>query len=162
MRHAHGTLGTLEGLDNPSLLVVPAGAEVELWDDLAFRPTIRHNPSATRPGTARRSSSTASAASSITDLNGNTVTFGASSITHSSGVGLALLRDGQGRITQITDPNGGVQTYAYDAAGDLASHTSAVGNVTRFSYDAEHNLTGDPRSEREPWSRATTTTPTAG
>lgn len=135
-----GTLGTLEGLDNGSLLVVPAGAEVELWDDLTFQ---TYNPRRFRYTTKDGEKIVVdriTGVQSITDLNGNTVTFGTASIMHSSGVGLSLVRDGQGRITQITDPSGGLQTYTYDAAGDLRSHTSAVGGVTTFTYDAAHNL----------------------
>ena len=57
------------------------------------------------------------------DLNGNTLTFGAGGITHSAGRSVTYLRDGLGRITRITDPNGNQHHYTYDANGDLSSHT---------------------------------------
>ena len=44
---------------------------------------------------------------SITDLNGNVLTFGADGITSSAGgLNIPFVRDSQGRITQITDPAG--------------------------------------------------------
>ena len=83
----------------------------------------------------------------IEDRNGNTLTIGPGGITHSSGVGVTFARDGLGRITSITDPEGGVQTYAYDAAGDLVSHDDATGGQTTFGYATGHYLTDiiDPR-----------------
>ena len=40
----------------------------------------------------------------LKDLNGNQLTITSAGITHSSGKSISFLRDGQGRITQITDP----------------------------------------------------------
>jgi RHS repeat-associated protein len=74
---------------------------------------------------------------SITDLNGNTVTFGPGSISHSAGKSLALNRDDQGRITSIVDPSGNQYVYAYDVDGNLASATDPTGSTTRFTYDTE-------------------------
>jgi RHS repeat-associated protein len=135
-----GTLGKLEGLDNPSLFVAPAGSEVELWDDDTFD---TYNP--------RRFRYTALDGTSVvidridgvvssTEPNGNTLQIGAFGITHSSGKSVTFVRDGAGRITQIVDAKGQGQIYTYDARGDLRSHTSAVGNVTRFTYDGNHHL----------------------
>jgi YD repeat-containing protein len=73
----------------------------------------------------------------IRDRNGNTVTFGPLGVTHSAGLSIAFTRDSEGRITQVTDPNGNVQRYAYDINGDLASHTDAQGRVTSFLYNYE-------------------------
>ena len=44
------------------------------------------------------------------------------------------MRDSQGRITSITDPNGNSIIYAYSPSGDLASVTDRDGNVTSFGY----------------------------
>ena len=87
---------------------------------------------------------------SARDLNGNTLTFGPNGVTHSSGKGIAFVRDGQGRITQITDPNGNIQTYTYDANGDLITHTDALGNTSRYLYNLSHGLLEirDPRGLR--------------
>jgi RHS repeat-associated protein len=56
----------------------------------------------------------------ITDPSGNTVTFTANAIVHSGGRSIGLERDGQGRITAVTLPNGEVTLrYRYDSRGDL-------------------------------------------
>ena len=83
----------------------------------------------------------------VTDPNGNTLTYSSSGIVHSSGKSVTFSRDGQGRITHITDPNGNAIDYAYNANGDLASVTNQVGEVTRHRYNRSHGLTEyiDPR-----------------
>jgi RHS repeat-associated protein/uncharacterized repeat protein (TIGR01451 family) len=59
---------------------------------------------------------------SIKDLNGTTLTFTRDGITSSmGGLTVPFVRDAQGRITQITDPNGKIFLYSYDAVGDLVS-----------------------------------------
>ena len=84
---------------------------------------------------------------SITDLNGNSLTVNNNGLVHSSGKNITFTRDGQGRITQVTDPSGNVQTYTYDTAGDLISHRDMENNVTSFGYDNNHYLLDitDPR-----------------
>ncbi|HEY2170226.1 MAG TPA: RHS repeat-associated core domain-containing protein, partial [Candidatus Angelobacter sp.] len=86
---------------------------------------------------------------SITDTNGNILTFGANGVTSSAGsINLPFLRDNQGRITKITDLNGGIYSYAYDAAGNLSAVTfPGTSNPATYAYDATHLLTGktDPR-----------------
>jgi len=135
-----GTLGQLQGLDNGSLLVVPGGPEVELWDDATFQ---TYDPRRFRYTTVSGQQiviDRVTGVESVSDPNGNTLTFGAGGITHSSGKSVTFTRDGLGRITQITDPAGGVQHYAYDGAGDLIRHTSPVGSATNFTYDGAHGL----------------------
>jgi RHS repeat-associated protein len=70
----------------------------------------------------------------ITDLNGNTVTFTDAGIQHSSGVEVTFQRDNRGRITAINSPDGQTLRYAYNAAGDLASFTSQAELTTTFAY----------------------------
>ncbi len=86
---------------------------------------------------------------SIRDTNGNGIAISSNGITHTggAGIGVAFARDAQGRITSITDPNGGVRTYAYDQFGDLVSYTNTEGDVTRFTYNSDHGLLdiNDPR-----------------
>jgi len=77
---------------------------------------------------------------SMRDLNGNTLTFSANGITSSTGTGVTLLRDSQGRITKITDPNGNSSTYGYTGA-DLTSYTDRTTNTTTFSYAPGDYLT---------------------
>jgi YD repeat-containing protein len=87
---------------------------------------------------------------SIHEPNGNTLTFSESGITHSSGVAISFVRDGAGRITAITTPDGQQVRYAYTSAGDLISFTDRVGGQTRFTYAAGHYLEDilDPRGVR--------------
>jgi RHS repeat-associated protein len=77
---------------------------------------------------------------SITDADGNVTTFSPTGITHSSGRGLRMERDSEGRITRVTDPVGNTVTYAYDPYGDLVAVTDQVGGTTRYVYDTLHNL----------------------
>jgi RHS repeat-associated protein len=86
----------------------------------------------------------------IQDTNGNTLTFGATGVTHSSGPAVTFTRDSQGRITAVTDPMGQRIRYSYDAAGNLAAVTDRAGNTTTFTYAAGHLLQDilDPLSNR--------------
>ena len=77
---------------------------------------------------------------SITDPAGTTITFGQNGFTRSDGLGLTFTRDGQGRITRMTDPNGNNVDYTYDAAGDLVAVTNGAGATTTFLYDNDHFL----------------------
>lgn len=52
----------------------------------------------------------------IEDRNGNELFINSNRIVHSGGTSIAFVRDGQGRITRITDPNSEDRDYAYDAA----------------------------------------------
>lgn len=70
----------------------------------------------------------------ITDLNGNVVTFSDTGIQHSSGASIGFVRDHRGRITAIVDPAGNVIRYTYNAAGDLVKLTNQVGLETRYEY----------------------------
>ncbi len=83
----------------------------------------------------------------VTDPNGNTLTYSSAGITHSSGKSVSFARDGHGRITHITDPNGNQINYSYNVNGDLASVTNQVGEVTQHRYNRSHGLTEyiDPR-----------------
>ena len=84
---------------------------------------------------------------SITDRNGNTVTFGPDGILHSAGKSVTFTRDAAGRITTITDPLGHTLRYTYDFYGDLVSVIDQESNVTLFKYNNQHGLVDiiDPR-----------------
>jgi RHS repeat-associated protein/uncharacterized repeat protein (TIGR01451 family) len=77
---------------------------------------------------------------SETDRNGNTVTVDAAGIHSSLGPSLTFTRDSTGRITKLTHPDGSTVLYGYNGAGDLVSVTDENGNVVTFSYDANHNM----------------------
>nr|ART36397.1 C664 [uncultured bacterium] len=67
---------------------------------------------------------------SIKNLDGNTLTFGPNGITSTAGnLTVPFVRDAEGRIREITDPNGKVFTYNYDANGDLVSVNTPDTNV---------------------------------
>ncbi len=68
------------------------------------------------------------------DLNGNSLTFNSNAIEHSAGPQLQIGRDGQGRIIDITDPEGNAWLYDYDANGDLESFSDPDGNTSVYTY----------------------------
>lgn len=76
----------------------------------------------------------------VRDANRNTLTFSENSIASSTGIVIRVARDSAHRITQITDPQGGLLRYAYSAAGDLLSFTNQLNQVWSYSYDANHRL----------------------
>jgi RHS repeat-associated protein len=71
---------------------------------------------------------------SVTDTNGNTLTYSDNGIVSSTGVRVTFERDPLGRITSVTDPSGRRARYEYDVDGDLVAATDIDGNVTRFVY----------------------------
>jgi len=77
---------------------------------------------------------------SVTDRNGNTLSFTHDGILHSAGKSVLFTRDAEGRITVITDPNGEQILYRYDAEGDLVGVTDQEGNETTFEYRPNHLL----------------------
>ncbi|MEZ4314846.1 MAG: RHS repeat-associated core domain-containing protein [Polyangiaceae bacterium] len=77
----------------------------------------------------------------IGDPNGNAVILSQTGIVNQpSGVGLSLSRDGQGRITALTGPDGKQVKYAYGPTGDLATVTDRAGQITTFHYFFDHLL----------------------
>nr|WP_161501616.1 putative Ig domain-containing protein [Rhodopirellula sp. SM50] len=70
----------------------------------------------------------------ITDLNGNTVTFSDDGISHSSGTSVDFVRDAKGRITEVVQPSGDTLVYQYDVGGDLRSFTDLAGLTTSYTY----------------------------
>ncbi|APZ93419.1 putative Ig domain-containing protein [Fuerstiella marisgermanici] len=78
----------------------------------------------------------------ITDLNGNVVTFSEDGIAHSSGESIQFIRDNRGRIEQVIDPAGQTIEYGFDLAGDLVSVTNQADLTTRYTYrsDTPHFL----------------------
>ncbi len=79
---------------------------------------------------------------SVTDPNGVTVNITPNGFQRSDGLSVTFVRDTQGRITRLTDPEGNNINYEYDAVtGDLAAVIDAELNRTEFVYDANHFLT---------------------
>jgi RHS repeat-associated protein len=92
---------------------------------------------------------------SITDRSGNGLTVTPNGITSTTGLSVPFVRDVSNRITQITDPQGNIYSYAYDGNGNLASvtyppttQTSALcpnttqPNTSTYTYDSNHLYTG--------------------
>jgi len=50
-------------------------------------------------------------------------------------------QQGLTKVTSVTDPDGRVTRYAYDANLNLASITDTLGRVTTYTYDANGNVT---------------------
>lgn len=73
----------------------------------------------------------------IQDVHGNRVTFSDTEIAHSAGPRVSLVRDGAGRITEISGPEGVVLRYAYSAQGDLISVVHPSGAVGTYAYASE-------------------------
>lgn len=88
----------------------------------------------------------------VIDTTGNSLTYSASGIQHSSGVGVQFVRDAQGRITSIQLPGGDSLNYTYGDAGDLVASADALGNETTYGYlrNPMHYLRDiiDPRGVR--------------
>jgi RHS repeat-associated protein len=135
-----GTVGRLEALANPNLVILNAGLEDELVDDQTLNTYDPQLFRYTLPDGTAIEIHRSQGVQKITDPNGNTLTFQPGGIIHSSGKTLSFDRDPQGRITQITDPAGEMNVYTYDAEGNLATHTDQAGALTRFFYDHRHNL----------------------
>ena len=136
-----GTLGVLESLDNNNLTILDGQpGVVDLLDDLTNN---TYNPQRFKYTAANDTEIVihkSSGVESIRDPNGNTLSFGVGGIVHSGGKSVLFQRDGEGRITQLTDPNGNVQIYTYDANGDLTRHIDTENNSTKFSYNHNHGL----------------------
>jgi RHS repeat-associated protein len=79
---------------------------------------------------------------SVTDRNGNTLTFTDAGISSSAGPAITFGRNPQGRIVSVTDPMGQSIRYQYDANGDLVAVTDRMNNPTQFVYrtDRPHYL----------------------
>ena len=137
-----GTLGTLEALGNPDLLIVSGGAE-----DGAASTTPRSRPTsrsstATPPSRACGSRSRRTdGVKKVTDRNGNAVTFGPGGILHSDGTGIVFTRDAQGPDRARSPiPPGNVQSYAYDGNGDLVPTPTRPGPSRATRTTARHDL----------------------
>ncbi|MEM7316068.1 MAG: putative Ig domain-containing protein, partial [Planctomycetota bacterium] len=107
---------------------------------VAFIIGFPYNPSnyqLTRPdGTAYQYSETAGL-QTVSDRNGNQLTYTRDGISHSSGESVQFVRDDLGRIAEIIDPDGNTIHYAYDDLGNLTSVEDQAKVATQFSYFTE-------------------------
>ncbi|MDB9426649.1 putative Ig domain-containing protein [Microcystis aeruginosa CS-564/01] len=80
----------------------------------------------------------------VTDRNSNKLTFSDEGIISSTGAEIDFIRDSQGRITEIIDPDGKSIKYVYDSKGDLIKVIDRTNNTTELVYDdpnRQHFLT---------------------
>ena len=79
----------------------------------------------------------------VSDRNGNILTYTDNGIFSSTGQSITFNRDPQGRILEIIDPEGNSIEYSYDVNGDLVTVEDRTDAVTTFKYeDSEpHYLT---------------------
>ena len=137
-----GTLSTLEPLDHPitSLVVGSFPGPVELWSQ--ENTTIHDSASyrLTTPDGREFVIHDEDGLRTITDVNGNVVSFSDDGISHSKGISIEFVRDGEGRIERLIDPLGHEMVYEYDPAGDLRKVTDQVEEVTEFTYLGDHFL----------------------
>ncbi|OUL29670.1 hypothetical protein BV378_05730, partial [Nostoc sp. RF31YmG] len=73
----------------------------------------------------------------VTDNNGNKLTYTDAGIYSSTGKQITFERDAQGRIASVKDPMGELIRYGYNANGDLVSVTDRENNTTRMEYNTE-------------------------
>ncbi|GJM09837.1 MAG: hypothetical protein DHS20C11_21130 [Lysobacteraceae bacterium] len=133
--------GSLTTLDNANLIIVDAQpGVVQLLDDSTFDVFNPQRFSYVTQGGTEFVIDRELGLQSVTDIDGNSLTFTEAAITHSSGKSLTFSRDSLGRISQVTDPMGHSQNYNYDGLGNLARHVDAMGNVTTFRYARDHVL----------------------
>ncbi|MES2598702.1 MAG: fibro-slime domain-containing protein [Verrucomicrobiota bacterium] len=88
----------------------------------------------TRPDGTRFTYTQTEGLKKAVDPASNQLTFTPDGVTHTSGVSIQFIRDSQGRISEIRDPEGKAIKYAYNAAGDLISVTDRLNNLTQFTY----------------------------
>jgi RHS repeat-associated protein len=143
-----GVYGKLTSDGCGTLIRTSGGAQCFLSADPTYRPTVY---AYTDPYGRVYTMTAAGKMLSIKDLNGNVLTFSATGITsNNGGLNVPFVRDAQGRITQITNPDGKAYRYNYDAAGDLSavelpgmstpiSYTYAAGHFFRNSTDPRGN-----------------------
>jgi RHS repeat-associated protein len=145
-----GVYGKLASNGCSTLIQSNGGVACYLSSDLTYRPTVY---TYTDPYGRVYTMTAAGQMQSIKDLNGNVLTFSATGITSSAGgLNVPFLRDAQGRITQITDPEGKTFRYSYDAAGDLSTvELPDVSTPISYTYDPGHFFSSstDPRGNTE-------------
>jgi RHS repeat-associated protein len=145
-----GVYGKLTSDGCGSLIRTSGGVQCFLSSDPTYHPTVyAYTDVAGRVYTM----TAAGKMQSIKDLNGNVLTFSATGITSSNGgLNVPFARDAQGRITQITDPDGKAYRYNYDAAGDLSAvELPGVSTPASYTYNAGHFFLSakDPRGNTE-------------
>jgi YD repeat-containing protein len=134
------------------------GLDIMSADGYCCQDGSQYNPTGyiyTDPNGTSYTISAAGNLQSIQDRSGNGLTITANGITSTTGLNVPFVRDSSNRITQITDPQGNIYQYGYDANGNLATVTYPnTPQPSTYTYDANHlYLSGtDARSNPLPTS----------
>ncbi|MDZ4851880.1 MAG: putative Ig domain-containing protein [Pirellulaceae bacterium] len=88
----------------------------------------------TKDGAVFQIDAVAGVVRSLTDRNGNTLSYSQDGITSSRGPTVTFARDARGRIIAANGPDDKQVRYKYDESSDLVSVTDPAGNVTSFVY----------------------------
>ena len=132
----HGSLSDA-GTGCPVDLLAPNGS---LWE--CYNQSQQYSPSSfiyTDPNGTQYNIGAGGALQSVTDKNGSGLTITPIGITSTTGLNVPFVRDSQGRITQITDPQGNVYLYGYDENGNLATVTYPnTPQPSTYTYNANH------------------------
>lgn len=123
--------------------VTPAGISAKLVKNADNTFTLTYH------GTGQRwQFNTAGLVTATVDRNANTISYAyggpggrLSSITDTQGRVTTFAYDAANLVSSVTDPAGRVHSYGYDAAKNLTTHTNPTSGVTTFAYDANKNLT---------------------
>jgi RHS repeat-associated protein len=160
----HGTL-TSNGC---GILIYSGGTLVQDQSGLVCFPAGTYLPTVytyTDPAGRVYTMSSSGQLQTIKDLNGNTLTFAPNGITSSAGgVVVPFIRDGQGRITQITDLNQNNYIYSYDSCGtgDLCTVTfpsSGSSIQATYTYATDHSLLTQVDPNNNTWTNTYYTDP---
>jgi RHS repeat-associated protein len=145
-----GVYGKLSSNGCGTLIRSSGGVACYLSSDPTYRPTVY---AYTDPYGRVYTMTATGKMQSIKDLNGNVLTFSATGITSSAGdLNVPFVRDAQGRITQITDPEGRAFRYSYDAVGDLSTvELPDVSTPFSYTYEPGHYFSSstDPRGNTQ-------------
>jgi RHS repeat-associated protein len=145
----HGTLADNGSGCGLSLdILVPDGSSWDCQDGSQYTPS---SYAYTDPNGTVYTISAAGSLQSIVDRSGNGLTITANGITNTTGLNVPFVRDAQNRITQITDPQGNIYSYGYDANGNLV--TVQYPNITQpstYNYDANHHYTSGTDARGNP------------
>ena len=119
--------------------------QTDTGEFFSYDSSLAYNPSSpvfggtftltTKEGIAYEIDGLTGDARTISDRNGNVLSFTNAGIISSSGQQITFERNPQGQITAAIDPIGMRIEFEYDANGDLVAVTDRENNVTRFEYN---------------------------
>ena len=76
----------------------------------------------------------------VEDPNGHTLTYTNEGIFHSAGKSILFNRDSEGKIVDVTAPDGRIVNYTFDAQNNLQSSIDPLLAETQYTYNRNHGL----------------------